>query len=93
MLRTILGERRTAIEVDIHALAGGGAIDPIKAALIGEIQEHNVGVSAVYLERFGGDALRAYLDHLQSAARPRGRGAAWVRAGSQPAAAMADCID
>lgn len=91
MLKAMLGQRRSVVEVTIQGAPGG--MDPVKADLIGEIQEHNAGVSAVYLERFDAEALRGYLEHLRCAARPRGRGAAWVRPTVEPAAAMADCAD
>lgn len=47
--------------------------------LIEAIVRISPGASADFLARFGDDALRHYLDRLDSAEQPRGRQSFWVR--------------
>lgn len=56
-----------------------------RTRLIAGIIELNPTAAPAWLERFKDAALRNYLRHLDAAAKPRGRGAVWVREGETPA--------
>jgi hypothetical protein len=58
---------------------------PSKAQLIASIMEINPSASQQWLDLFDVSALRRYLDHLQHALEPRGRGSIWLRDGETPA--------
>lgn len=45
----------------------------------------NATATAEFLDRFGDEELMRYLEHLQAAQVPRGRGARWSRPGGTPA--------
>ena len=49
--------------------------------VIERILELNPTARTSFLNQFGDDELRSYLDHLTSAARPRGEESRWVRPG------------
>lgn len=53
--------------------------------VIDRIMELNRSARAEFLESFDDNRLNHYLDHLVSAAGPRGRDAVWVRRGESPA--------
>jgi hypothetical protein len=65
--------------------AGGEGLHTERARLMDLICSVNPTATRSFLERFNDRALRLYRDHLEAAARPRGRGAAWVRPGETPA--------
>jgi hypothetical protein len=56
-----------------------------RARLMDLICSVNPSASRDFLDRFSDRALRHYQDHLEAAAKPRGRGASWVRTGESPA--------
>ncbi len=49
--------------------------------LVERIREANPSATTGWLASFDEDALALYLDHLEAACEPRGRGARWVRPG------------
>lgn len=49
--------------------------------LVERIRQVNPSASLTYLAGFPAGALALYLEHLESAGEPRGRGARWVRPG------------
>lgn len=53
--------------------------------LVEQILAHNPSAASVALERFDGNALAVYLQHLLAAQTPRGRAARWLRPGDTPA--------
>ncbi|MBC7835966.1 MAG: hypothetical protein H7Y88_12835 [Phycisphaerales bacterium] len=66
--------------------AGPGRGEGIeRARVMARILEVNTGTSREFLEGFRDEALLVYLEHLETAGRPRGRGSAWVRPGDTPA--------
>jgi hypothetical protein len=62
----------------------GGEDSARRANLVGQILAMNPTASAEFLSQFDCDELGEYLEHLESAARPRGRMARWVRRGNTP---------
>ncbi|MBC8108940.1 MAG: hypothetical protein H7Z14_20310 [Anaerolineae bacterium] len=50
-----------------------------KRQLIDDIRQYNLSVQPHFLAQFDDDALRQYLEHLQSAARKHVRIAGWVK--------------
>lgn len=50
-----------------------------KRQLIDDIRQYNLSVQPQFLAQFDDDALRQYLEHLQSAARKHVRIAGWVK--------------
>ncbi len=53
--------------------------------LMESIRTINPSATAGYLERFEGEALAVYLQHLLACREPRGRAARWRRPGDTPA--------
>jgi hypothetical protein len=64
-----------------------------RARLVARILELNPTASSDFLHAFGIDDLAAYLDHLNSATRPRGRMARWIRPDNTSGFAMSDARD
>jgi hypothetical protein len=55
-----------------------------RSRLVARILEMNPSASSTFLESFKLNDLSAYLNHLMSAAQPRGRLARWIRPDNTP---------
>ncbi len=62
----------------------GGSSRLDRARVLDLILSANRTVAREYLDQFEDHALRLYLDHLESANRPRGRESSWPRPGDTP---------
>ena len=62
-----------------QAPQASGCHKPDRARVMELILEVNQGVAREFLDQFEDAPLRAYLAHLESGSRPRGRGAGWAR--------------
>lgn len=63
----------------VPEVSGGWRAADERSVLIAAIRDLRATASPEWLAGFSAPALREYLEHLQAAARPRGRQAVWVR--------------
>ena len=63
----------------IHICSSESKSVMTKRQLIDDIRQYNLSVQPQFLAQFDNDALRQYLEHLQSAARKHVRIAGWVK--------------